>query len=101
MRLQRVCARGISRSFGDSKAIRYRAAALNRDTTPELAEYARSNPIAVGRGTLVGRVAVERATVHIPDVTRDTEYQWSDGRWAGLLRTMLGVPLLRNALSSG
>src|SRR5829696_4853104 len=80
---------------------RYCAAALNRDTTPELAEYARSNPIGVGRGTLVGRVAVERAPVHIPDVTRDTEYQWSDGRWAGLLRTMLGVPLLRNGVVVG
>ena len=34
-------------------------------------------------------------------MTRDTEYQWSDGRWAGLLRTMLGVPLLRNGVVIG
>ena len=83
------------------EADRYRVAALNRDTTPELAEYARSNPIGAGRGTLVGRVASGRATVHIPDVTLDAEYQWADGRWAGHLRTMLGVPLLREGVVIG
>jgi GAF domain-containing protein/anti-sigma regulatory factor (Ser/Thr protein kinase) len=80
---------------------RYHAASIVRDTTPELAEYARANPIGPGRGTLVGRVALQRATVHIPDVTLDPDYQWSDGRWAGLLRTMLGVPLLHRGAVIG
>ena len=61
---------------------RYHAASIASDTTPELAAYARANPIELSRETLVGRVALERATVHIPDVTRDAEYRWSDGRWA-------------------
>ena len=80
---------------------RYHLASVASDTTPELAAYARANPIDPGRGTLVGRVALERATVHIPDVTLDSEYRWSDGRWAGLLRTMLGVPLLRDGTVIG
>src|SRR5829696_2543346 len=79
----------------------YHAASIVRDTTPSLAEYARANPIGPGRGTLVGRVALQRATVHIPDVTLDPDYQWSDGRWAGLLRTMLGVPLLHRDVVIG
>ena len=80
---------------------RYHAASIVRDTMPELAEYARANPISPGRGTLVGRVALQRATVHIPDVTLDPEYRWSDGRWAGLQRTMLGVPLLHRGTVIG
>ena len=59
-----------------------------------------SNPISPGRETLVGRVALEGATVHIPDVALDPDYRWSDGHWAGLLRTMLGVPLLRRGAVS-
>jgi GAF domain-containing protein len=80
---------------------RYHAASVASDTTPELAVYARANPIDFSRETLVGRVALERETVHIPDVTLDAEYRWSDGRWAGLLRTMLGVPLLRDGAVIG
>ena len=80
---------------------RYHAASIVRDTMPELAEYARANPISPGRGTLVGRVVLQRATVHIPDVTLDPEYRWSDGRWAGLQRTMLGVPLLHRGTVIG
>ena len=80
---------------------RYQVASVAQDTTPELVEYARNNPISPGRETLVGRVALDGATVHIPDVTLDAEYRWSDGRWAGLLRTMLGVPLLRDGAVIG
>ncbi len=80
---------------------RYEVASINRDTTRELADYARGNPISPGRGTLVGRVALDHATVHIPDVSLDSEYRWGDGRWAGHLRTMLGVPLLREGVVIG
>ena len=57
----------------------YRVASVAHDTTPELAAYARGNPISPGRETLVGRVALEGATVHIPDLALDPDYRWSDG----------------------
>jgi two-component system, NtrC family, sensor kinase len=45
---------------------------------------------------VVGRVALESATVHIPDVLADPEYTWSEGQEAGNFRSVLGVPLLRD-----
>ena len=80
---------------------RYHVASIARGASPELAAYARDNPISPGPETLVGRVALDGATVHIPDVTLDPEYRWSDGRWSGLLQTMLGVPLLRDGVVTG
>ena len=53
------------------------------------------HPIAPGRGTLVGRTALEGRTVHIPDVLADPEYTWPRRMKLGGVRTMLGVPLLR------
>jgi len=53
--------------------------------------------IAPGRGTLVGRTALEAKMVHIPDVVEDAEYEWSTSQKAGGYRTMLGIPLLRDA----
>ncbi len=78
----------------------YRVAAFNR-AKPEIVAYLSSNPINAGRGTLVGRVAIERATVHIPDVTSDPEYTLREGQRIGKFRTMLGVPLLRDGVPIG
>src|SRR5262249_16800484 len=39
-------------------------------------EYQKQNPIPLGRGSLTGRTALERKTVHIPDVLQDPEYTW-------------------------
>ncbi len=49
------------------------------------------------RATLTGRVASEGRTVQIPDIALDEEYDpWEREHLAGLERTMLGVPLLRD-----
>ena len=53
------------------------------------------NPIKPGRGTLVGRTALEASTVHFPDCLADPEYVWVESQKIGGFRTMLGVPLLR------
>ena len=63
--------------------------------SPEYRRYAEENPITPGRGTLVARITLELAMVHIPDVLLDAEYTWHAGRKLGGFRAMLGVPLLR------
>jgi PAS domain S-box-containing protein len=54
-----------------------------------------AHPPKVDRGTVSGRVALERRSVHVPDVLKDLEYTYSDGQKAARFRTVLGVPLLR------
>jgi GAF domain-containing protein/anti-sigma regulatory factor (Ser/Thr protein kinase) len=55
----------------------------------------RDNPIAPGRGSVVGRVAVERHTVHVPDIQTDPEYTYVPGPNFPGMRAILGVPLFR------
>ena len=52
--------------------------------------------IELNRGTLVGRAGVERRTVHVDDAMTDPEYAVKDEAAVGGVRTMLGVPLLRD-----
>ena len=57
----------------------YRLAAHNGFSL-EYQAYVKDHPIPPGRGTLVARTALERATVHIPDVLADPEYTWHEGK---------------------
>jgi GAF domain-containing protein len=59
------------------------------------------NPIAPGRGTLIGRTALELHATHIPDVLADPEYTWTKSIELGGFRTILGVPLLREGTPIG
>ncbi len=68
------------------------------------AEYIRflsDHPLTVDRGTLVGRVAIERRTVHIPDCLADPEYTGREYARVGNHRSLLGVPLLRDGIAVG
>jgi len=76
-------------------------AAASCNTSPELRAFIERNPISPGRRTAAGRVAMERRTVHIPDVQADPEYAWSVTE-VEPLRTLLGVPMLKGSeLASG
>ena len=55
----------------------------------------RDNPIAPGRSSVVGRVALEQRTVHVPDIHADPEYNYAPGPTFPGMRAILGVPLLR------
>ena len=61
----------------------------------------RQNPLAPGRATTTGRVALEGKMVHIPDVLADPEYAFPKGQQLGGYRSNLGVPLLRDGVPIG
>ncbi len=61
----------------------------------EFREYHESHPIAPGRGTAVGRTAIEGRAVNIPDVLDDPEYTFLEAQKLGQYRANLAVPLLR------
>jgi GAF domain-containing protein len=54
-----------------------------------------------GRGSVTGRVLLEREPVQIPDVLADPEYSNLEPQRLGGYRTHLGVPLLRNGSPIG
>jgi GAF domain-containing protein len=75
---------------------------LSQEFTEFIKDYVEKRHLPPGgRGSVVGRVALERATVHIPDVLADPEYTWSEGQKAGKFRSVLGVPLLREGALIG
>jgi GAF domain-containing protein len=65
--------------------------------SPEYAEQRTGHPAGIDRGTVSGRVLLERKIVHVLDVLADPEYTFKDGAY----RTLLGVPLLREGSPIG
>ena len=61
----------------------------------------RSARIKPGRGSVVGRAALERQTVQIVDAWNDPEYEIKDEAKVGGVRSMLGVPLMRDSMPIG
>ena len=43
---------------------------------PELVAQERAHPTVISRKTLIGRVALEKSLVHIPDLFKDPDYEW-------------------------
>jgi signal transduction histidine kinase len=74
---------------------------LSREFREFIKDYVENRHMPPGRASVVGRVALESATVHIPDVLADSEYTWSEGQEAGKFRSVLGVPLLREGALIG
>jgi GAF domain-containing protein len=79
---------------------KYHPACWN-NAVAEWVKYLLDNPLSVGRGSLVGRTALERRTVHILDCLADAEYRMHEAARIGNQRTMLGVPLLRDGVPIG
>lgn len=94
----RLCAAENAFMFLRNGDVYHMAAA--HDMEAEFVAYQRKMgrlEISPGRGSLVGRTALEAKMVHIPDVLRDAEYQWGTSAKVGGYRSMLGIPLLRDA----
>jgi len=60
-----------------------------RGYSREYEEYMTRRRFAPGRGSLVGRIAVEGRVVHIPDILADSEYNQSEAAKLGRFRTMI------------
>jgi len=64
--------------------------------SPEMESLVRAQSYAPGRGTAVGRALLERCVVQIEDVGADNEHAARQVASKGLIRTVVGVPLLRD-----
>ena len=53
------------------------------------------SPLKIGKGSVTGRAALNRTTVHILDAQTDPDYELHEALKIGDYHTMLGVPLLR------
>src|SRR5262249_24739073 len=60
-----------------------------------------SYPLEPGRGSITGRVALEGKVIHVHDVQSDSEYKMAEQMKLGDVRTVLGVPLLREGTPIG
>ena len=67
----------------------------------EFVDYMKNIPIKAERGSASGRALVEGRVVHITDVAADPEYTLVQGARLGDYRTVLCVPMLREAIPIG
>jgi signal transduction histidine kinase len=79
---------------------RFDLAAAN-NVPPEYVRWTADHPPGLDRGSATSRAAVERATVHIPDVLADPEYSRWGSQKLRKYRSVLAVPLLRDSLPIG
>jgi GAF domain-containing protein len=74
----------------------YRYAASHMLVDPAYRAHEQMAQIKTGRGTLIGRVALENRAVQISDAWTDSEYAEKDEVRHADVRAMLGVPLMRD-----
>ena len=89
---RRLCAADVGQVFlvdGD----RYRFA-YGSGMTPESREFIANNPVALDRGTLIGRVGLDRRATQITDVLADPDYGRPEAQRVAGFRTIMGVPML-------
>ena len=72
---------------------RYRFA-YGSGMTAEYQEFIAHTPVLLDRGTLVGRIGLDRRAAQITDVLADPDYAWTDEQRVAGFRTVMGVPML-------
>jgi signal transduction histidine kinase len=75
--------------------------AVDYGTSPEFRSFRQQNPPRPGDGSIVGRAAVNRRTVHIPDILTDPEYKLTEIQKIGGYRSLVSVPMLREDILLG
>src|SRR5262249_4802020 len=69
--------------------------------SPEYRAHMDAHSIPSGRGSVVGRAALEGKAVQIGDVLTDPEFKLLETARIGGIRTLLGVPLMRGGTPIG
>jgi GAF domain-containing protein len=64
------------------------------NASPEFAEWVKEHPIRPGRHSGAARAALERRTIHIPDVQADPEFTYGAKDFEAV-RRVLAVPILK------
>src|SRR4029077_6347380 len=75
--------------------------AASHGFSPEYIESHKTLTFPPGRGSVTGRVLLERKPVQIPDVLADPDYSNLEPQRLGGYRTHLGVPLMRDGSPIG
>ena len=78
----------------------YRSVAVSA-MSPAMTEAIGSVSYAPGRGTAIGRALAERRPVQISDIGADSEHAARHAAEKGFIRTILGVPLMREGEAIG
>src|SRR5262249_15339740 len=69
--------------------------------TPEQKEYMKEHALKPDRGSVAGRVVLEGKAVHVVDTKADPEMMLTVGSGFANVRTVLGVPMLREGAPTG
>jgi two-component system, NtrC family, sensor kinase len=83
---------GIARQRQDSTGFHH---VTNYNFPPDWVDFNRTIHVGPGRGSVIGRVLLNRKTVQVADVLNDPEYTYFETQKKAGFRTFLGVPLLR------
>jgi GAF domain-containing protein len=78
----------------------FRYVATQSDNS-EWSAFLRQRTFVPGTGSVMGRVALEGKVVQVADITADPDYAVPEAVTLGKIRTMLGVPLLRDGAVVG
>src|SRR5262245_9125494 len=68
---------------------------VHSGASAEVRAFWQENPFHPGRGSVTGRVAIERRTLHVPDVLADSGYELGQAQKVTGYRTVLVAPMLR------
>ena len=75
--------------------------AASYGATAEFVDWLERNPVPLGTGSVAGRAAHERRTVHVHDVLMESGYEVLDLQRLQDYRTVLAVPMLRENVLLG
>jgi GAF domain-containing protein len=73
----------------------------SKEEHERIKQHMLTQQISAGRGTLIGRTALEGQPVQIADVLADPEYALGEAQKIARFRTLLGAPLLREGVPIG
>jgi signal transduction histidine kinase len=90
----RVCEADIGNIARPIDGDTYKIEANCGQSTALYEELARQT-LKIGKGSVIGRTALNRAPVHILDAQTDPDYELRGAREIGDYHTMLGVPMVR------